>query len=384
MNHRNSSLLEPEHYAGVRRPMQYAETLPPGVYADPEFYRWEVERLFSGGWHCIGHVSQLPKAGDYRAFDIAGVPLILVRGDDSQLRVFSNTCRHRAMRLLADCGRRRLIRCPFHSWTYSLDGALLRAPGMEQAADFCHDDYGLIALRVEDSHGLVFVNIDGNAPPLSEFLGDFADVHAPWSFSTMQVTRRKGFDVACNWKLFVQVFMEYYHLPSVHPDSFRETRYQPSEDEQAGSGGFISVFGVHKGTGAVLQTPNRTTLPSIASLNGRWLKGSRYTHILPSTILCATRDCMWFFECYPQGPDRTKFYMNSCFPKHSIASPDFDTIVANYYERWDTALVEDVAILEAQQRGVSSPLARPGRVSHLESAVGHFEAWLADRVSTST
>ncbi|MDH3466370.1 MAG: aromatic ring-hydroxylating dioxygenase subunit alpha [Gammaproteobacteria bacterium] len=384
MNNRNSSLLEPRHYAGVQRPMQHAETLPPGVYADEEFYRWEVARIFSGGWHCVGHVGQLPETGDYRAFEIVGVPLILVRGDDLQLRVFSNTCRHRAMPLLEDSGRCRRIRCPFHSWTYGLDGALLRTPGMEQAAEFCHDDYGLVALRVEDSHGLVFVNFDRNAPRLTEFLGDFADVHAPWSFSNMRATRRRGFEVACNWKLFIQVFMEYYHLPSVHPDSLCETRYQPSDDEQAGTGGFISVFGLHEGTGAVLQTANRETLPAIASLHGKWVNGSRYTHILPSTILCATRDCMWFFECYPQGPDRTKLYMNSCFPKDSVALPEFETMVARYYERWDMALDEDIAILEKQQLGVGSPLARPGRISHLESAVGYFETWLAARVSATT
>ena len=132
-----------------------------------------------------------------------------------------------------------------------------------------------------------------------------------------------------------------------------------------------------------MQSAAPKTFASIESLTGKELRGTRYTHVFPSMELACTRDCMWFFECYPQGPDRTVFYMNSCFPRATVAAANFESTVQAYYDRWDTAMPEDLVVLERQQVGVRSPQAVPGRISHLESAVGHFNRWLADRLVSS-
>ena len=331
----------------------------------------------------MGRTDQLPRPGDYRVVDIAGTSIVVVRGETGQLRAFANVCRHRCMPLLSGEGRVKLIRCPFHSWTYGLEGCLIRAPGMDRTADFDVANYGLASVRLEDHSGFLFVNIDGNALNLGEHLGDFDDLHGPYVLEDLISTRRARFDVACNWKLFVQVFMEYYHLSTVHPDTLTETRYLPADEETFDTGEFISLFGIHKGSGALLQGTDHFSFEPIATLKGRLLDGSRYTQILPSTVFACTRDCMWFFECYPDGPNRTTFYLNSCFPRATTERTDFEELAESYYERWDTALREDIDILERQHLGMATPLAQPGRYSYLESAVGHFERWVAKQVDAS-
>ena len=379
----DNPLFQSNTYDRVRQPVPDAETLPPACYHDDAFYAWEVEHLFHGSWHCVGRTDQLPAPGDYRTFDLADAPLMLMRGADGTLRAFANVCRHRAMPLLDGEGNCDRIRCPFHSWTYALDGTLTGAPGMKETHNFNLPDYGLRPVRLDDQSSFVFINLSGDAPSLATHFGSFSSLHQPWHFEDLVTTRRHRIDVNCNWKLFIQVFMEYYHLGSVHARTFTDTRYAPSEEEQFDQGDFVSVFGTHEGTGAVLQSAAPKTFTPIGTLAGKLLRGTRYSQVYPSMALACTRDCMWFFECYPQGPDKSVFYMNSCFPAASTSRADFAQIAQAYYDRWDTAMAEDLVVLERQQTGVRSPQATPGRVSYLESAVGHFNRWLADRVVTS-
>jgi phenylpropionate dioxygenase-like ring-hydroxylating dioxygenase large terminal subunit len=378
----NGGIPTPKHFSRTRQPVTTAHTLPPECFSSQAFYQWEVEQFFHGSWHCVGRTDQQPESGDYRVVEIAGASIIIIREKKGQLRAMANVCRHRNTRLLSGEGRLKHIRCPFHSWTYGVGGDLIGAPGMDRTADFDPAEYSLAPVRLENHSGFVFVNIDGHARDLSELLGDFHDLHKPYGLEELVSTRRARFDVACNWKLFLQVFMEYYHLSTVHPETLRETQYQPPDEDTFGTGEYISQFGTHQGTGALLQGTGQRSFEPIATLEGRLLNGSRYTQIFPSTIFACTRDCMWYFECYPDGPNRTTFYMNSCFPRVTVERADFGEIAAGYYDRWDIALREDIDILERQHLGMASPHAQPGRYSHLESGVGHFERWIAQQIES--
>jgi len=355
-------------------------SLPPAAFASEAFFNWEQKNLISHGWNCVGRIDHLPNAGDYRTFEIADMPLILIRDSTDKLRVFSNVCRHRGMMLAEGEGNCRRLQCPFHGWTYDLNGSLIAAAMMERTEGFDKKDFGLIEIAVETADGFVFINPGKSATPVAEMLGDFQKVHKPWKLSDMVTTRRKRFDVRCNWKLFVQVFMEYYHLPLVHGQTLGEIGYQPPEEETFDTGNYISLFGIHEGAGAVLETDDTYTCPIIESLDSRESKGSRYTQVFPSLIMCCTRDCMWFFECYPVSADESVFYMNSCFPKQTVDRSDFKDIARAYYDRWDVALAEDIDVLEKQQRGMSSPLATSTRYSWMESGVAMFEQWINEQV----
>ena len=144
----DNPLFQPVTYDRVRQAISDAETLPPACHHDEAFYGWEVKRLFHGSWHCVGRIDQLPDPGDYRTLDLAGAPVVLLRGDDGALRAFANVCRHRAMPLLDGEGNCERIRCPFRSWTYALDGTLTGAPGMKSARNFSLTDFGLQPVRL--------------------------------------------------------------------------------------------------------------------------------------------------------------------------------------------------------------------------------------------
>jgi len=356
-------------------------SLPPAAFANEAFFSWEQNNLINHGWNCVARTDHLPDVGDYRTFELASMPLILIRDGRQTLRVFSNVCRHRGMILAEGEGNCRRLQCPFHGWTYDLDGNLIAAAMMDQTKGFNKNDFGLIEIPIETVDGFVFINPAKSATPVKQMLGDFQKVHAPWNLEDMVTTRRKRFEVRCNWKLFVQVFMEYYHLPLVHRQTLGEIQYQPADEEVFNTGNYVSLFGLHEGTGAVLETDRTQTFGSIPGLDDRQSRGSRYTQMFPSLIMCCTRDCMWFYECYPVSTNESVFYMNSCFPKRTVERDDFEDIARAYYERWDIALAEDIEVLEKQQRGMSSPLATTTRYSWMESGVALFEQWIDDQVS---
>lgn len=369
------------HYEQVRRLPAEAETLPPWCYTHRDFYQRELQRLFRRSWNCVGRVERLPHAGDFVAFELAGVPTMLVRDEGGRLRAFANTCRHRGTQLLEGSGNcKPLIQCPYHGWSYRLDGKLAGAPEMAEVSAFKKDDYGLIPVRLETRDGFIFINFDEDAADFDSYLGDFSETFAPYSLGEMRCVRRRQYEVACNWKLFIEVFMEWYHLKAVHSNSLDSINYDHPDPVDKTKGQYVTQFGTHEGTGALLKGHGHTGFPPIATLSGRLLSGTRYALVYPAFVVAASTDSMWYFECYPQGPDRTRYAMSVCFPENTIARPDFQEHVGTYFERFDAGIVEDNAILERQQAGLTSPLARAGRLSPLEPIVGLFAQWVLDGV----
>ncbi|MGI9465395.1 MAG: aromatic ring-hydroxylating oxygenase subunit alpha, partial [Aestuariivirgaceae bacterium] len=194
-----------------------AHSLPPAFYACADMLDIEARQIFHKGWVGIGRGDRWASPGDFAAIDVAGVPVIVVRGKDGVLNAFANSCRHRGARLLSGAGNCRGIKCPFHGWAYKLDGGLAGVPHMELAKNFDKRDYGLIAFHTAERAGFAFICLAGEAPDIDGWLGDFEALHAPWMLGELVSTRHREFEVACNWKPFLEVFNEYYHLPYVHP-----------------------------------------------------------------------------------------------------------------------------------------------------------------------
>ena len=199
-----TNILDPALYEKVRRPVMEAELLPAWCYTSPEFYEREVDRIFMRTWNFVGRADLIPKPGDYLTVDLVGVPVILIHGDDGVIRAFSNTCRHRGTRLLSSEGNCGAISCPYHSWTYSLDGTLRAAAGMEETQNFDLADFGLTQFRLETWEGFLFVNFSQNGESLIDYLGDLPEILGSYKFSEMICTRRKVYDVACNWKVYIE------------------------------------------------------------------------------------------------------------------------------------------------------------------------------------
>ena len=377
----DQDLFDPRHYAGVRRPLLEAETMPVWCYTSDAFYRREIDRIFMKVWNFLGRVEQVPHPGDYFTVDFAGVSLIVVRDDGGEVRAFANTCRHRGSELLAGSGRCKAIVCPYHSWTYALDGRLVGAPEMEQSVGFRKEDNGLIALRLETWGGFIFVNFDRNAAPLEAYLGGMMETIAPYRLDDMALTRRREYVMDCNWKLFVENAKESYHIKTVH----KKTINQYASAKTAGywveeaKGEYCITFAQHEGSMALLK--GAAGFPVIESLRGRREAGGTYAPLIyPSTYLACTIDCVWYLELHPLGPERTRLVHGSLFPKSRLQQPDFDAIAANYYHRWDITTEEDIVASERQQRGLRSPFSVPGRFSHREPLVHVIDNWILDRV----
>ncbi len=353
--------------------------IPPACYADDALLPLERAAMFRRGWIGLGLADRWREAGDYSALEIGGVPLIVVRNNAGTLKALANTCRHRGSELLAGSGTCRKIKCPFHWWTYDLDGRLKVYPRMESAKNFDPTDYGLVEFALECRDGLAFVSFDDEPPSIDAWLGDFGEIHAPWRLADLAATRVREFDVDCNWKTFIEVFNEYYHLPAVHPDSINWLYPEPDPPESA-SGEFATQFGPTEGAAALLAGAQGEALPVGEGLEGPYRKGTRYTWIYPNLTFAASQDSLWMYQAMPLAADRSRIVQTIAFPSASVALADFDRRAEHYYRRIDAALDEDLPFLLRQQRGLASPFARPGRFGALEPCVGAFAHWYARRM----
>jgi choline monooxygenase len=370
-------IFDPQLYRRVRQPALAAEGLPPWCYTSQEFYDREVERIFRREWCFIGRADEIAKPGDYKVFDLVGESVIVLRDQAGILRAFANTCRHRGTRLLDGAGNCRSIACPYHAWVYALDGRLIASLGMEETLGFEPADHGLLPVRLEDWAGFLFVNFAEGGGTLASHLGDLPERFAAYNFADMVCVRRKEYDLACNWKLYVENAMEDYHTPTVHRKSIG---LQKTLLEEGGTGAWDAIFMPAPQTIAVLPEDIADAFPPIAGLSGKPAGGTFFAVIYPSTFFATTQDCMWWLQEFPDGPGRTRVAIGSCFPRATVARPDFAAKVATYYRRWDKALPEDNAISERQQAGLASRFARPGRLSVHEPAVHRIANWVLDRV----
>jgi phenylpropionate dioxygenase-like ring-hydroxylating dioxygenase large terminal subunit len=354
-----------------------ASSLPPTCYTSGDVAISEIEHIFRKCWFGVGRADIVAGCGDYVTLDIAGQNIILLRDKKGNLRAFANVCRHRNARLLDGKGTCKGIRCPFHSWFYGLDGNLVAAPFMKKAKDFDKSKSGLLAYRAEEREGFAFVCLDPETNSIDDFLGDFKAIHAPWPMASLVSVRRREIVVNCNWKMFLEVFNEYYHLPFVHPDTVDSIYLTPSAAETV-SGNFATQFGPTEGTGGLLENTQASALPTMPGLTGEGASGARYTWIFPNMTFAANRDALWCYEAYPIGANQCKVYQTACFPPETVALQAFAEKSLAYMERLDAALAEDVPALINQQRGMECPDAVSGRFQpDLEPNVAAFARWYA-------
>ncbi len=373
-----TNIFDPARYAGVRKPLLEAETLPPDCYTDEAFYKREVETIFLKVWNFIGRADRVPNAGDYFAFEFVGVPVVVVRGRDGQVRAFANSCRHRGAKVMQGEGKCTVMSCPYHAWTYAIDdGRLIGAMEMDETEGFAKKDFGLLPLRLELWGGFMFLNFDKDAAPLSEWLGDLPEVLAAYKLEEMVTTRRVEYDLDCNWKVYVENAMESYHVPTVHQQTLQKQKRDHNPPIPTG-GEYCGLFTRHTGSRALL--PGAKGFPYIQGLTGLANEGTYYVLINPSTMFRLTYDCMWWLELHPISAGRTKLIVGSCFPESTTKRDDFEELVENYYERWNKSIVEDNEISDIQQIGLSSPFVQPGRFSYMEPLVHTIDNWVLDRV----
>jgi len=362
------------HYRDTRKPLLEASTLPPHCYTSDDFYRREIERVFLPHWRFVGRAEQLTASGDYFCDQGPGGPVIVLRDGDGRIRAYANTCRHRGAQLLAGSGNCRRIVCPYHSWSYGLDGRLVGAPGMQGAKDFATADFPLLELAVDVWDGFVFVHYGKDPQPLAAHLGNMPAKFASHRCGDMRLAGTLEFDIAANWKLLAENALEAYHTGSVH----RDTLGQQASSRVEADGNWTALLVEDESSVATLPGDDKP-FAHIEGLDEAGRAGACFTMLYPSTQLVFAQDCAWWLAFTPRAVDRTRLTIGACFPAATIARADFDDRVQAYFDRWRLATAEDNAICEAQQRGQVFARA-PGRYAPDEFAVHAFDNWVLQQV----
>ena len=327
-----------------------ASTLPAPLYFGPETFEDEKKRIFASTWQVVGHVHQVQNPGDYFTFDLIGEPFLIVRGEDGVLRCFYNVCRHRAGNPATGCGNRKLFRCSYHGWTYRLDGALLVTPEFEDVEDFDPRDFGLAPVRLEHWFNLIFVNLDPKARPLRDCLGDLPVQAERFDFSGMQFSERRTYEMNCNWKTYIDNYLEGYHVPSVHPALNREINYNAYTVESYPS--HIRQWTPIRGAQSGDSTPRRY------QQSGDDLTAD-YFWAFPNWMLNCYPDNVSLNIILPLGPERTLAIFEWYLPEKDLGSEAARKALAFS----DEIQVEDVRICEIVQRNLHSRSYVSGRYS---------------------
>jgi choline monooxygenase len=199
------------------RPLELAETIPARWFTSPAMHELDREQVLARTWQYVGHVSQFPESGDLIVDEVLGRPVLLVRNQSGDIHCFSNVCRHRGGPVATKNQSSRVLRCAYHAWTYNLDGQLMGAPKFDGAKNFNKHECALPKYRIENYSGFLFVNFSGDAPPLAEHLAGIKEAIAPIDLSEMSFHRRVTYKVKANWKVYIDNYMEGYHILPVHP-----------------------------------------------------------------------------------------------------------------------------------------------------------------------
>ncbi len=360
--------VPPGELARSLRPLGESSMLPARAYTAPEVLAWELRYLFAGTWTCLGRVAELFPAGNtQRALRVGDIPVLLTNSE--QVRAFANTCRHRGHELLPDGGHagRRSVVCPYHAWTYALDGTLHAAPGLaELPTGTFPAGYGLVPLPVRTWHGWVFVNATGDAPPFEEHLGGLAALVEPYAPGPLRLAREHRYRVRANWKIVVENYHECYHCPLIHPELCRVSPPASGDNYDLPGAWVGGVMDLRDGA----QTMSLSGRSDGVFLPGADRRTVRYLGLLPNLLLSLHPDYVMTHRLEPVAPDLTEVYCCWYLPAQvSDASYAVDF--------WDLTNRQDLAACESVQRGVSSPHFQPGPFAPNEDAVHQWVSLVA-------
>jgi choline monooxygenase len=314
-------------------PLEEAYALPSSYYTEDKVYNREVDSIFRNTWQAVGRVDQLPEAGNYFTVNVAGEPIVVTRGEDMEIRAFSNVCRHRAAEVMHGCGKASRMRCPYHGWTYDLTGKLKGVPEFDGVKNFCREENGLPEFRVETFGQLIFVNMGPGGSNLIAFLHPLA------SLPDVKFAARKEYEIACNWKVFVDNYLDGgYHVNYIHPELASVVDYKNYRTE------------LHENC-------NVQIAPLEAGNNVR-TGTAEYWWIFPNLMINIYDGVMDTNHVFPLGKDRCLVWMDFYFGKDKDQE-----YIDKSIQVADKIQAEDVDICESVQRGLQSKLYNAGRFS---------------------
>ena len=349
-------------------------TLPGRYYTDPENFRREIDRFYFSSWICAGRAGQVARPGDYFLRDVAGESIIVTRDTRDAVRAFYNVCRHRGTRMCTqpEGAFENRIQCPYHGWTYGLDGSLLGAPYMGDA--FSRAEYPLNAVGAEVWDGHIFINLGQHPSPLAAQLAGLPEKFARWRMQDLRLGHRITYDVKANWKLIVLNYNECLHCPVLHPALNRLTEYLGADNEPPAPTYIGGAMGF-RGGAETMSSDGKRRRDCLPGLDDEARQLVYYYAIYPNFLLSLHPDYMMTHTLWPKAVDRTEIVCEWHFHPAEMARPDFEWRDA--VDFWDQTNREDWRISELSQLGIASRGYTPGPYSKRETLLHAF-----DRVCT--
>jgi len=366
-----------------------AKALPQRYFVSLEIFAQEQSEIFSRNWLLVGHKGQLKKSGDFFVIEVPAPPsqgygatkesLIVVRDQKSEIRAFYNVCRHRGTRLKEDtCGHTSAIQCPYHAWTYGLDGRLIGAPHMDDVPGFDKADYPLHRVNLGLWEGFIFVNLTDSSSltsvlsqserrkqdgfvSLEDWFAPLNGKFSHWNMSILQPAKRIEYDVRANWKLMFENYSECYHCPGVHPQLQKISPYDSAENDLREGpflGGFMKI-----NPGKSLTMSGNACAAFVGKIEN--LQQVFYYSIFPNMLLSLHPEYVMVHQLWPQSPERTLIVCDWLFHPDAFSRKDFRPEDA--IEFWDMTNKQDWHVCELSQQGISSRAYQPGPYSSRES-----------------
>ncbi len=347
-------------------------TLPGEYFTSEEIFRAERERIFQDSWLLAGHVSQLASPGSYFLFELDRESVVVLRDGEGTVRAFHNLCRHRGSRLcLEPCGELgHAIQCPYHAWTYGLNGALRAAPNMAGVAGFDLREHPLKAVALADWQGFLFLNLAPEPVPFAAALPALAGKFDAWRLPELRSAHRQVYEVEANWKLFFHNFSECYHCPTVHPHLNKLTPYRNSENDLDEGPVLGGPMWMSNPEGSMTTGGERCAAP-FAGLSREDRGRVYYYTLFPTAFLSFLPDYVLVHRLSSLDIGRTRIVCDWYFHPEAIAAPGFDPQPA--VDFWDLTNRQDWELCANAYKGVSSNAWEPGPYSELESQLAAFD-----------
>lgn len=359
----------------AERPFEDAIAMPPDVYTNRDFLDRELRDVFGQEWVCVGRASALATPGDYLTYELAGQPVLVIRDRDGTVRAMSNVCLHRMSTLLEGSGHIKAIVCPYHAWTYNLDGTLRGAPYMSRTTGFCKGDYHLQQVRCEEWLGWLYVTLNPDATPVAERLRPVQELVQVYGMENYVECFRETHVWDTNWKVLAENFMESYHLPVCHaatvgPHSKLQEMVCPPG---------LAAFNYHwitkEGSLAI-----GNAHPDNTRLQGDWRKTTALLAIYPSHLITLTPGYFWYLSLHPKGTGQVHITFGGGLSPEFISDPKAQDYIVTLKALLDEVNGEDRGCTEKVFRGLSAGAAKPGHLSYLERPIYDFMQYLAERV----
>ncbi len=368
-------------YSNMRPAIAASEamTLPQRHYTDPDCFQREMEAIHFDMWLCAGRANQIPNPGNYFVRRVANASIIIVRDEQREIRAFHNVCRHRGTLLCNQdegtlAGR---IQCPYHAWTYKLDGALENAPHMDKVEGFREADYPLNSVATEVWDGHIFINLSPHPVRFAEHLAGLDVKFRPWRMEELELVERWVYQLKANWKLIIQNYSECLHCPIAHPLLQKHSHYMSGDNEPPHATYLGGRMDLRDGVKSLTidGTSHRSCLPGLSAADQRHVY---YYCILPNFLLNLHPDYMLTFTLWPRAVDHTEILCEWHFHPDEISKPGFNAKDA--VDFWELTNKQDWELSNRAQAGISSKGYQPGPYSNREELLLALDRFVLERV----